>query len=418
MLLIVPFPPRASRARSAAARCVRISSRSPPARRARSYSVKSMDGRARCHTCRGAGAGREPGKIVRRGRTHWGPSGRTLPLHRSARPAHMEGACLSASFHPPAGTAVHGHPPAAPPHKTSPPRKKSGPAARQPPALHHPAPRRRQKVRPNAALPPSFGRCFCPSLSMAGGSGGGRIARQAATIRAAAPLSVSPPAGPARGGRNRRRACHMAGRGSAPRRQDGVPSAQSRGRRQPSGQRPRCPSARLPVPRVAGAIAAAHAIWREGGAPRAGRTEFPPRIARLNFPHASRVGTHRRVKFLPRVAGGGIRRRAHRAAGGNHPGSGPVDRQPACRSLLAHGGRNRRRAYHMAGRGSAPHRQDGVPSAHRGSGGNHPGSGPVVRQPACRSRAWRAQSPPRMPYGGKGERPAQAGRSSLRASRG
>lgn len=198
----------------------------PPAPRARSYSVKSMDGRARCHTCRGAGAGREPGKIVRRGRTHWGPSGRTLPLHRSARPAHMEGACLSASFHPPAGTAVHGHPPAAPPHKTSPPRKKSGPAARQPPALHHPAPRRRQKVRPTAALPPSFGRCFCPSLFMAGG----------------------------------------------------------------------------------------------------------------------------------------IRRRAHRAAGGNHPGSGPV-----------------------------------------------------VRQPACRSRAWRAQSPPRIPYGGKGERPAQAGRSSLRA---
>lgn len=226
----------APRARPAAARCVRISSRSPPARRARSYSVKSMDGRARCHTCRGAGAGREPGKIVRRGRTHWGPSGRTLPLHRSARPAHMEGACLSASFHPPAGTAVHGHPPAAPPHKTSPPHKKSGPAARQPPALHHPAPRRRQKVRPNAALPPSFGRCFCPSLSMAGGSGGGRIARQAATIRAAAPLTVSRPAGPARGGRNRRRAYHMAGRGSAPRRQDGVPSAhraaaQTRGRR-------------------------------------------------------------------------------------------------------------------------------------------------------------------------------------------
>ena len=271
-----------------------------------------MDGRARCHTCRGAGAGREPGKIVRRGRTHWGPSGRMLPLHRSARPAHMEGACLSASFHPPAGTAVHGHPPAAPPHKTSPPRKKSGPAARQPPALHHPAPRRRQKVRPTAALPPSFGRCFCPSLSMAGGSGGGRIARQAATIRAAAPLSVSRPAGPARGGRNRRRAYHMAGRGSAPHRQDGVPSAHreaefspriaggdasqgevsptrrwqgyqaagaSRGRRQPSGQRPRCPSARLPVPRVAGAIAAAHAIWREGGAPRAGRMEFPPCIA-------------------------------------------------------------------------------------------------------------------------------------------
>ena len=139
----------------------------------------------------------------------------------------------------------------------------------------------------------------------------------------------------------------------------------SRGRRQPSGQRPRCPSARLPVPRVAGAIAAAHAIWREGGASRAGRTEFPPHIAGLNFPHASRMGTHRRVKFLPRVAGGGIRRRAHRAAGGNHPGSGPVDRQPACRSLLAHGGRNRRRACHMAGRGSAPRRQDGVPSAHR-----------------------------------------------------
>ncbi len=156
------------------------------------------------------------------------------------------------------------------------------------------------------------------------------IAGQAATIRAAALLTVSRPAGPAHGGRNRRRACHMAERGSVPRRQDGVPSA-------------------------------------------------------------------------------------HRAAGGNHPGSGPVDRQPACRSLLAHGGRNRRRACHMAGRGSVPHRQDGVPSAHRGSGGNHPGSGPVVRQPACRSRAWRAQSPPRMPYGGKGERPAQAGRSSLRA---
>ena len=269
-----------------------------------------MDGRARCHTCRGAGAGREPGKIVRRGRTHWGPSGRTLPLHRSARPAHMEGACLSASFHPPAGTAVHGHPPAAPPHKTSPPRKKSGPAARQPPALHHPAPRRRQKVRPNAALPPSFGRCFCPSLSMAGGSGGGRIARQAATIRAAAPLSVSPPAGPARGGRNRRRAYHMAGRGSAPRRQDGVPSAH-----------------------------------REA--------EFSPRIA---------GGDASQGEVSPTRRWRGIRRRAHRAAGGNHPGSGPV-----------------------------------------------------VRQPACRSRAWRAQSPPRMPYGGKGERPAQAGRSSLRA---
>ena len=234
MFLIVPFPPRAPGAFCGSQVCtdfiaIRSSCRSLPAPRAHSYSVKSMDGRARCHTCRGAGAGREPGRGAGGGRTHWRPSGRTLPPHRSARPAHMEGACLSASFHPPAGTAVHGHPPAAPPHKTSPPRKKSGPAARQPPALHHPAPRRRQKVRPTAALPPSFGRCFCPSLSMAGG----------------------------------------------------------------------------------------------------------------------------------------IRRRAHRAAGGNHPGSGPVDRQPA-----------------------------------------------------CRSRAWRAQSPPRMPYGGKGERPAQAGRSSLRASRG
>ena len=252
---------------------------------------------------------------------------------------------MSASFHPPAGTAVHGHPPAAPPHKTSPPRKKSGPAARQPPALHHPAPRRRQKVRPTAALPPSFGRCFCPSLSMAGGSGGGRIAGQAATIRAAAPLSVSPPAGPARGGRNRRRAYHMAGRGSAPRRQDGVPSAHreaefspriaggdasqgevsptrrwrgyqaagaSRGRRQPSGQRPRCPSARLPVPRVAGAIAAAHAIWREGGS------------------------APRRQDGVP----------------------------------SAHCGRNRRRACHIAGRGSAPRRQDGVPSAQSRGGAN------------------------------------------------
>ena len=387
-------PPPARRARPAAAKRVRISSRSLP----RAGRVRTL---LRAWTAAPAAipaGARAPGVSRgggRRGRTHWGPSGRTLPLHRSARPAHMEGVCLSASFHPPAGTAVHGHPPAAPPHKTSPPRKKSGPAARQPPALHHPAPRRRQKVRPTAALPPSFGRCFCPSLSMAGGSGSGRIARQAATIRAAALLTVSRPAGPARGGRNRRRACHMAGRGSAPRRQDGVPSAHraaefspriaggdasqgevsptrrwrgyqaagaSRGRRQPSGQRPRCPSAGLPVPRVAGAIAAAHTIWREGGAPRAGRMEFPPRIARLNFPHASRVGTHRRVKFLPRVAGRGIRRRAHRAAGGNHPGSGPVDRQPA-----------------------------------------------------CRSRASRAQSPPRMPYGGKGERPAQAGRSSLRA---
>ena len=227
MLLIVPFPPRAPGAFCGSQACTDFIAIPPRTPRARSYSVKSMDGRARCHTCRGAGAGREPGKIVRRGRTHWGPSGRTLPLHRSARPAHMEGACLSASFHPPAGTAVHGHPPAAPPHKTSPPRKKSGPAARQPPALHHPAPRRRQKVRPNAALPPSFGRCFCPSLSMAGGSGGGRIAGQAATIRAAALLTVSRPAGR--------------------------------------------------FSRMAGAIAAAHAIWREGGASRAGRTEFPPR---------------------------------------------------------------------------------------------------------------------------------------------
>ena len=261
MLLIVPFPPRAPgascgsqvctdfiaipprafrarpflrricssscrslpapRARPAAARCVRISSQSLPARAGRVRTLLRAWTAAPAAIPAGAGAGG--------GRTHWGPSGRTLPLHRSARPAHMEGVCLSASFHPPAGTAVHGHPPAAPPHKTSPPRKKSGPAARQPPALHHPAPRRRQKVRPTAALPPSFGRCFCPSLSMAGGSGGGRIARQAATIRAAAPLSVSRPAGPARGGRNRRRAYHMAGRGSAPRRQDGVPSAQSRG---------------------------------------------------------------------------------------------------------------------------------------------------------------------------------------------
>ena len=232
-----------------------------------------------------------------------------------------------------------------------------------------------------------------PTRRWRGYQAAGAIAGQAATIRAAALLTVSRPAGPARGGRNRRRACHMAGRGSAPRRQDGVPSAHreaefspriaggdasqgevsptrrwrgyqaagaSRGRRQPSGQRPRCPSARLPVPRVAGAIAAAHAIWREGGAPRAGRTEFPPHIA------------------------GAI---------------------AAAHTIWREGG-------------SAPRRQDGVPSAHRGSGGNHPGSGPVVRQPACRSRAWRAQSPPRMPYGGKGERPAQAGRSSLRASRG
>jgi len=138
----------------------------------------------------------------------------------------------------------------------------------------------------------------------------------------------------------------------------------SRGRRQPSGQRPRCPSAGLPV---------ASRAWRAQSPPRipyGGKGERPAQagrsslraIAGLNFPHASRVGTHRRVKFLPRVAGEGIRRRAHRAAGGNHPGSGPV-----------------------------------------------------VRQPACRSRAWRAQSPPRIPYGGKGERPAQAGRSSLRA---
>ena len=105
-----------------------------------------------------------------------------------------------------------------------------------------------------------------------GDQAAGAIAGQAATIRAAALLTVSRPAGPARGGRNRRRACHMAGRGSAPRRQDGVPSAHreavfspriaggdasqgevsptrrwrgdqaagaSRGRRQPSGQRPR-----------------------------------------------------------------------------------------------------------------------------------------------------------------------------------
>ena len=290
----------------------------PPASRARSYSVKSMDGRARRHTCRGAGAGREPGKIVRRRAHALGAVRPHAAPHRSARPAHMEGACLSASFHPPAGTAVHGPPPAAPPHKTSPPRKKSGPAARQPPALHHPAPRRRQKVRPNAALPPSFGRCFCPSLSMAGGSGGGRIARQAATIRAAALLTVSRPAGR--------------------------------------------------FSRMAGAIAAAHAIWREGGAPRAGRTEFPPRIARLNFPHASRVGTHRRVKFLPRVAGGG-------SGGGRIARQAATIRAAAPLSVSppagpARGGRNRRRAYHMAGRGSAPRRQDGVPSAQSRGGAN------------------------------------------------
>ena len=214
---------------------------------------------------------------------------------------------MSASFHPPAGTAVHGPPPAAPPHKTSPPRKKSGPAARQPPALHHPAPRRRQKVRPNAALPPSFGRCFCPSLSMAGGSGGGRIARQAATIRAAALLTVSRPAGR--------------------------------------------------FSRMAGAIAAAHAIWREGGAPRAGRTEFPPRIARLNFPHASRVGTHRRVKFLPRVAGGGS-------------GGGRIARQAATirAAALLTVSRPAGRFSRMAGAIAAAHaiwREGGAPRAGR-----------------------------------------------------
>lgn len=176
---------------------------------------------------------------------------------------------MSASFHPPAGTAIHGHPPAAPPHKTFPPRKKSGPAARQPPALHHRAPRRRQKVRPNAALPPSFGRCFCPSLSMTGVSGGGRIARQAATIRAAALLTVSRPAGR--------------------------------------------------FSRMAGAIAAAHTIWREGGAPRTGRTEFPPHIA-------GQAATIRAAAPLS-----------------VSPPAGP-----------ARGGRNRRRACHIAGRGERP----------------------------------------------------------------
>ena len=399
MLLIVPFPPRAPGASCGSQVCTDFIA-IPPARRARpvrrricSSSSRSLPRAGRIRTllrawtaapaaipagARAPGVSR--GKIVRRGRTHWGPSGRTLPLHRSARPAHMEGACLSASFHPPAGTAVHGHPPAAPPHKTSPPRKKSGPAARQPPALHHrrAAPKSPTKRRPAAILRSMF---LPIPLHGEGIRRRAQSARSMATIRAAAPLSVSPPAGPARGGRNRRRAyhmagkrgpaampaqppphiagqaatiraaalltvsracrsrawraqspprmpyggkgerpaqagrsslrasrgrrqpsgqrpvdrqpacrsllahggrnrrraCHMAGRGERPAQAGRSSLRTSRVRRQPSGQRPRCPSARLPVPRVAGAIAAAHAIWREGGAPRAGRTEFPPR---------------------------------------------------------------------------------------------------------------------------------------------
>ena len=199
----------------------------PRAFRARSYSVKSMDGRARCHTCRGAGAGREPGKIVRRGRTHWGrPAARCPSTEAHAPPIWKEPVCLLHSIlrQGPQSTAIR---PLR--RRTKHPRR-----VKNPDQPHDSRPRSITPPRAAAKKSDQTPPCRHPSVDVSahpsswrGLSGGGRIARQAATIRAAALLTVSRPAGR--------------------------------------------------FSRMAGAIAAAHAIWREGGAPRAGRTEFPPR---------------------------------------------------------------------------------------------------------------------------------------------
>ena len=247
MLLIVPFPPcapgafcgsqvctdfiafpPARRARPFRRRICSSSCRSLPAPRAHSYSVKSMDGRARCHTCRGAGAGREPGRGQAAGARIGGrPAARCPSTEAHAPPIWKEPVCLLHSIlrQGPQSTAIR---PLR--RRTKHPRRVKNPD--QP-----------HDSRPCSITPP----------------------------RAAAKKSDQPP--PCR---------HPSVDVSAhpsPWQGDQAAGA-SRGRRQPSGQRPRCPSARLPVPRIAGAIAAAHTIWREGGAPRAGRTEFPPRIAR------------------------------------------------------------------------------------------------------------------------------------------
>ena len=227
MLLIVPFPPRAPGAFCGSQVCTDFIA-FPPARRARSYSVKSMDGRARCHTCRGAGAGREPGRGQAAGARIGGrPAARCPSTEAHAPPIWKEPVCLLHSIlrQGPQSTAIR---PLR--RRTKHPRRVKNPD--QP-----------HDSRPCSITPP----------------------------RAAAKKSDQPP--PCR---------HPSVDVSAhpsPWQGDQAAGA-SRGRRQPSGQRPRCPSARLPVPRIAGAIAAAHTIWREGGAPRAGRTEFPPRIAR------------------------------------------------------------------------------------------------------------------------------------------
>lgn len=215
----------APRARPAAARCVRISSRSPPARRARSYSVKSMDGRARCHTCRGAGAGREPGRGQAAGARIGGrPAARCPSTEAHAPPIWKEPVCLLHSIlrQGPQSTAIR---PLR--RRTKHPRR-----VKNPDQPHGSRPRSITPPRAAAKKSDQTPPCRHPSVD----------------------VSAHP----------------------SPWRGDQAAGA-SRGRRQPSGQRPRCPSARLPVPRVAGAIAAAHTIWREGGAPRAGRTEFPPR---------------------------------------------------------------------------------------------------------------------------------------------
>ena len=220
----------APRARPAAARCVRISSQSLPARSGRVRTLLRAWTAAPAAIPAGA---RAPG--VSRARLSGGgariggrPAARCPSTEAHAPPIWKESVCLLHSIlrQGPQSTAIRPlrrrtrHPrrvknPDQPhdsrPRSITPPRaaaKKSD----QPPPCRHPS--------VDVSVHPSPWR---------GVSGGGRIARQAATIRAAALLTVSPPAGPARGGRNRRRAYHMAGRGSAPRRQDGVPSAQSRG---------------------------------------------------------------------------------------------------------------------------------------------------------------------------------------------
>ena len=226
--------------------------------------------------------------------------------------------------------------------------------------------------------------------------------------------------------------------------------AQSRGRRQPSGQRPRCPSARLPVPRVAGAIAAAHTIWREGGAPRTGRTEFPP--------------CNREAEFSPRIAGGDASqgevsptRRWRGVSGG-----GRIARQAATirAAALLTVSRPAGRFSRVAGAIAAAHtiwREGGAPRTGRTefppcnreaefspriAGGDASqgevsptrrwrgvsGGGRIARQAATiRAAAPLSVSRPAGPahrgrnrrrachIAGRGERPAQAGWSSLRA---